>query len=1009
MRTTALALLLILAGSVSAWALGSRENSLVYVDRLITNQRYDEAILYLTDFIKNNPELFDAAQQRMRRITKIRTAYNQSAATLIEVLKNDPLNQEKKLAIIAELESYERTPNPAIKEFVAKTKELALFTYNQAQFEEIMERGRFLIDDRKFLEAAQIYETGFALYRPEFSEAGFDQAIVDEAFRRVATVSGDIIRFGEQSRIMSEAFSALSEAFQSHDEVLITTAWNRARAVAVEFASLRKDVVDNGRFLEAVFVDLVSDDPAMTDNSFLPFAFRLITGRKSEGRLEGIAGAIDAQWVSALGGAQATLEAVLQSGAAAASAACLSGDWAAAESEYQTVAADAARAVALLSLWSHYAASDIVERSTAIGQAVLQLKGSDYLKILHTGRVTRLEARLCSIVAALEEEARVLATYNPLVGESSKAAVLAVFEEHRKSFGKASLEIEALRKASAATLEPMLAWADAGYGSIASREESAVLDRHIEQAADRARELEKRSVAAAAGWEYGVLSSKAKHALSLLEQGKNNLYGVLSEDPALPGIMLRFPVKAQELFVAADIEFRAIRNDVDAYLAAYRAYPEGIVTAPAMVDWTTRAAALSVQAEANQSETVALVLKAKEQKRLADQNKLEAERRVSEIQVALGSNNFIAAKERLSLARERYLISLELEHSARLRAESDTLLVKLANTIRKTENDLVVTDTRLFLDKGKTLYVQGEIEQAESSLLQARMIWSTTNSKPDFEVEYWLKLVQNALAIKSKRTIPVTSPLFPEMSQILSLARRYFDEGSALLARRDRAGAVALFAQARQKILDVKVVFPANQEACILDLKIDQAINIDEFNKRVADMIATAKKRMDTGTELTKAYNDLKDLESIQPHHPGLRALRERAEILVGFRRAPSDPKSVAEARSLIQSAKRIYDSGQIENFHIAQAQLEQALALDPDNEAGSALKDRIATRIGGDAVIVLTSVAEALYNEAANFFMQGDYRNARTRLARLTDVFPQGRTMKKVSELDGRLSSMGY
>jgi len=127
------------------------------------------------------------------------------------------------------------------------------------------------------------------------------------------------------------------------------------------------------------------------------------------------------------------------------------------------------------------------------------------------------------------------------------------------------------------------------------------------------------------------------------------------------------------------------------------------------------------------------------------------------------------------------------------------------------------------------------------------------------------------------------------------------------------------------------------------------------------------------------------------------------------FRQPPPDPKAIAQSKSLVQAAQRIFDSGQVTQFAFARTQLEQAILLDPNNEAASKLKDRIATYIGGDTAIVLSSAAEALYSDAVGFFTSGDYLNARARLTRLVALFPRGLSVQKVSDLDARLSARGY
>ncbi|MBU0926994.1 MAG: hypothetical protein KKA67_04550 [Spirochaetes bacterium] len=1006
-RRTALAILLLLAFAAAAWGLGGREDPLLYADTLIAEQKYDEAILYITEFMQKYPDRFDAAQARMRKITKIRSTYNKSAEALIEVLQNDPTNQEKKLAMIKELESLERVPNPAVKEFVARTKDLALFTYNRAQFETIMAEGRALIDSGKFAEAAKRYESGFELYRPEFVAAGLDQAFVDGVFERVASVSGSIIEFEAGGLAMKAAFEALSSAYASGNDAAIRTAWVAAEETALATARTRRFVVDQGRALEASFAELTAADRTVTENSFLPFAYRLVLGRRAEGRLEGVVGSIDARWTSSLGAAQAALDGALASGLAAARAAYDQGEWDAALSGYRAAAANADRGVALLSLWGHYAPSDLYQRSTPLGQAALELKGQDYLRFVHAGRAARSYEALASAQAAIGANGLALDAYRP--SPEAADASLAEFEARRAAFVETQGAIAAIREESGASATRMAAWTQAGYGSVASQEEQGALDGRIDNASRLARTMETKAVAAASAFRFGLLSDAADKAIATIDSSKAFLAGLPSDDPSLPEATFRYPSKALASLRSAEAALASLKAEIDAFLASSGSKPAYIASDASVLEWTERARALSARTASSSAERVSLQAKATEQKQLADSSRLEAERRLAESRSALRANNFETARERLDRARERYLASLSFEQNPTLRADSDRLLSELAATILKTENDLVVADTRRLVTGGKSLYLQGEFDRAETTLLQARSRWSTTNSTPEVEVEYWLKLVQTALSVKTGRDIPVTAPLFPEMSQLLSLAKQYYEEGSSLLSKRDKTGAIRSFSQSRQKIAEVKVVFPLNQEARVLELRIDQLSDPDEFGRKFARMVSEARGKFDSKIDLTTAYSDLKDLETINPRYPGLRALIERAEILLGFRQPPPDPKALAEARSLVQAAQRIFDSRQVAQFSFARAQLEKAIGLDPNNESAGLLKDKIATYIGGDTAIVLPSAAESLYNEAVTFFTNGDYINARARLARLAAVFPRGVSMQKVSDLDARLTARGY
>lgn len=938
-----LVILLLCVATAPVLAMGGREEQLPYVDRLIADQRYDEAIIYLKNYIQENPEMFDAAQSRIQRIIKIRAAYNKSAATLIDVLQNDPTNQERKLALIRELESYERTPNAAIREFVAKTKELALFTFNRAKFEDIMIKAQTLIDGRLFTDAAFLYETGFSLYKPEFEESEYDPALVRDAFERVARVSGGILLFAYQSTVMEDAFSALGAALAADDVQATDRAWNHARLAAQGFSALRRDIVDQGRALEALFLDIVANDSTVTENSFLPFAFRLILGRKAEDSLEGVVGAMDALWTSALGQAQVALDRKLESEALAARAAFDSGSWAEAELRYLSLEARADRGAGLLLLWNPYITSDLFERSTALGRAALQLKGNEYLNYLHLSANARSYAALAAVQLQVDETAEALASYRPASGDDS---YIPAYEKLRMAFGNASTLMEGLGGQSMDLGARLAVWTRAGYAPAPTGIRQTALDSSIQSAIRRSKDLETRAVASAAAWSYGLLATVAEAAAGSITQGKGFLDGTVTADSRPSTALSRYPQLALGAFATAGARLRTLLPEAEDFLRDMNSLPAFLRDAPAVRDWIARGSSLVLTAQVGMAEVDALMARAREQKRLADLNKAEADRLVNEVRVAVRSNNFPAAKRLLDIARDRYATSLSLEQNVSLRREIDTVITELGATVGRAENHLVVSDTRRFLTGGKNFYRQGQFEQAESAILQARSRWSSIYTAPDVEIEYWLGLAQTALSVRTARDIPVTSPLFPEMNRILSLARRHYNEGAAALARRDRIEALKSFALAMELIAQVKAAFPLSQDASVLELRIDQLVDPDEFRRKFARMLGESKAMVEAGINIPTVYNTLKDLEAIDPRYVGLRPLLDQAETLMGFRQATPDPRDIAEALNLVNLAQAIFDSGRVEEFPHAMIQVSKALSLHPDSEAASILKDKIATFI---------------------------------------------------------------
>jgi len=1009
MNHFSLAFILLLFAVATGWSLGQREDEFAYADSLIVNQRYDEAIRYLMTLMKKYPDRFDAAQRQMQRISNIRSAYNIAASELIEVMMNDPMNQEKKLSIIKELESYERNPNPAIKEFVAKTKELSLFTYNQAKFEEIMMQCRTLIDSGKYFEATRIYELGFELYRPEFTDGGFDQTIVEDSFARVSAISEEIARFEKFSIAMDSAFSYLAASFKTDDDIDIDSAWLAARSAALAVSELRRNILEQGRSLQAAFVDIVADNPTITDSSFLPFAFRLVLGRKSDSRLEGIVGAIDSQWISAISKAQSALDEKLTAQFQMAVATFEQAAWFSAAHDFLILEEIQQRGLALLSLWSHIVPSDLIEQSTALGQAALTQKGSDYLQYVHGLRLASSYKTLSLMQNELEKYMVTMDSYQPPQIESGRVMVTTQYEVYRKAFESSASSIEAF-KAEQKNQKPLVrSWIEASFGMESLHLDLEILETRIDEALKRAIGLQISAVAKNAAWEYGLLNIKAEKALSMIAEGRQLLDGIEPAEPSVPETKFRYPIKAQNSLAIADSFIRPFLLEIDAFINSYRSRPEFIRSDPSIISWIEKSSSLSLSMSAGLSEVARLINRAREQKRLADFNASEAKLRIAESQAALKSSNFNTAKDRLYLARDRYLTSLELEHNDTLKTESGKVVSEVADLIIKSENEFVITDTRRLLSNGKKHFQKGEYESAESAFLQAKLRWSSTNTLPDFEVEYWLARIKDAMSVRSTRVIPVSSPLFPEASQNLAQARLHFNEGAAFLSKKDKPGAIKAFELSRKYIEEVKSVFPFNQDAYILESRIEQLVDPDKFGSTMAVLFRDAKKAIDYKVDVLSAYNTLTDIQILIPRYPGLKSLLEQAEMLLGLRQAAIESNAVTEVQSLLKEAQRALNSDQPEQRSVALAFLEKAMTMDPMNETACSIKDRLAMLTGGDALLIMPDAAETLYEEALSLFTLGEYRSARTRLDRLLSVYPQGISVKTVAELLVKISARGY
>ncbi|HRZ65027.1 MAG TPA: hypothetical protein P5133_08870 [Spirochaetia bacterium] len=1027
-RARALALLILAIAAAPAAAMGRREDPLIKAQKLIDDQNYNEAKLYLARFMRDNPERFDEALRKIREIERLQNDYTRTSNELLATMQQEPGNDDKILAQIARLESIQRNPNATDKATIVKLKETRLALKNQDLMRRIMTAGRGLVDQGRFTEAARTYEQGFVLFEPEFLNAGYDELTVKAVTGLVARSKELIPAYeGLQDRVR-QAAGGLAQAFRSGEPAAIEAALPAAEAALTELARRRLEEHQAGQGLAAWTAAIPTEGKSIIEYSYMTYANLFIRGRPEslrpiegeKGKPEGIAGAMLAQWSSLLEELQAAAEPAVEGAYRAAEAAYDAGEREEARRGFLLAARLAAPALRTLSLWSLLAPTDIDPELSDWGRKAVVAKAADYERLRHLGRIAAAQARLSELALgaeALRAEAEAYIAALPPAPELGPA--LAFLDGKRSSLKSGQARIEAERSASAALAEELGRWTVAGLGSEDATRAQGAYDGRIASTIEEARAFEVGLVASAGGLEYAELERDYEARAAAGEEAARLLAGSSSEDPALAGILLRYPSQSIRILLAEESALRSLRQAAAGYAGRLERELPFVASAPSVRIWSEKARLLDQRAAELQASRTALLAKAQDQKRQADANRLRAEELLEGAKAALRREDFDAARKSLDDSGKRYLASLSYEEDQALRQGSSRELGRLGEEIVKAENDKVVRDTRALINQGKEAYFAGAFDRAESALLRGRERWKTTHNDdlktPDQdegrnpEVEYWLALVQTAISVKTGRDIPATAPLYPEMSQTLSLAKKFYEEGARLLARKDKSGALLAFSQAKAKINEVRLVYPLNQDAGILALRIDQLTDPDSFRQAFSTRLASARTRVRAAREnprgAQEAYAELQNLAAIDAKYPGLQALVLEAEYALGMRLPPPDPAKVKLARDLVAAARRIYDSGDTGRFSFAVEQLNRALENDPNNQGAADLKDRIQTFQGGSAQLVLSASAESQYQQAIALFQSGNYLGASAIVDRLL-LDPKNKRVQKLLDLYNQIRS---
>jgi tetratricopeptide (TPR) repeat protein len=242
------------------------------------------------------------------------------------------------------------------------------------------------------------------------------------------------------------------------------------------------------------------------------------------------------------------------------------------------------------------------------------------------------------------------------------------------------------------------------------------------------------------------------------------------------------------------------------------------------------------------------------------------------------------------------------------------------------------------------------------------------------------------------------------MSQLLSHAQISYEEGVRYVNTGRRTLGLAKFDEARQMTREVRLMFPLNQEAGILDLRIEQFIDPAAFNTSFEQRLRTAI----TGTRQRsiESYADLQNLAEINPRYPNIRAILTQAEIDMGFRPPPPNPANIARSRELTVSASRILEGNVTSLFDAALSQIDEAITLNPNNTEATLVKDRLLNRMSVPGTIVLSSEDEEAYQRAMRELQAGNNLVARALVERLMEN-PRNRNITKLVELQRRIQSI--
>jgi len=977
------AIFLLFTAEAALFAAGEREPDLLRADALISGREYEQAIMVLSDFARRNPEKFDLAQRRLRRIYKLRDDFNRTADELIQILLNDPENDEKILELTRHLYTLEKESSPLIANYLSSTREIAQFNVNRNRLLSILERSREFLEKGECNSAVLVYAEGMDIMRDEFFTAGYGVSIENEVRRETERMNAVIASFQQTSSQMGIISADMIRALNGGDIARINEITGRLTPAMDRFIALKRELYT----VEIAFIRILNqiriNDPEMIDRNHLSFMQILLHGRYEDftHTHEGILGSFDTYWNNSIGGITAAITQFIKNANSASLAAFNSGN-------YQSAISSLDRTENYTNLSPLYFERHRQLFSGSTAQTVNLFANN----ILRNDIVPYLEIR--SISAA---NASLLQASNSGLNMNINRSARTLNEELQTRNGIIAMQntISGIRTNASQINAQISIYHNAAYITDAL---SAIEKLSSSLTAEELQSAQRYYTIAHNNIQQSLASRRSE-----LEKSRNFLNG--ESRTSANGIItiFRYPAEALGELTAM---LAAVNLDIQnggAVMDQHRSETAAFSSNSAIT--ASRGGQQNVLNELNnvRSQGLALAETARSRSTQAEAYRQDGERLLREAQSAFQRQSYDLARERIQRASDRFNDSLEIQESTAIRQIRDTQLINLGQQINLAENENIIIEVRNLVNAARTSYFNGDFQQAEDSLTRARNRWRLTNPDENEEIIYWMGIVRTAMSANSGRIIPATAPLYAEMSQLLSLAQRNFEDGVRHVNSGQRALGIAKFDEARQLTREVRLMFPVNQEAGILELRIEQFLDPAAFNasfeQRLRNAVAGTRARS------IEAFADLQNLAELNPRYPNMRSILTQAEISMGYRPPPPNPANIARSRELTTAASRIVESNTRAQYEVALAQLNEAITLNPENTEATRVRDRLLSRMSVPGNLVLSSEDEADYQRALRELQAGNNLVALTLVERLMQN-PSNRNITKLIELQQRILS---
>ncbi len=949
--------------------------SLKEIDLLITNTEYTKALENLTLYLKQNPDDFDNAQKRIKKIIKARLDFNLKAKKLVSMMDDTSDDEDAllsmdddKMQIITMLESSEVDMSDVESAFTNDARRSIRLVYYKNKINQIIASGNMLYSQKQFYKGLEKLEEGLTLKKSN-SDVIFDgpeEKVIMYSPDLTASVDLCINNIKKSCRSFELLFNncvtysnavvkdVKDKSFKSFD-----TDVKNLEDCFYAFADVRNEIKKCHDELSLLDKSVLAQFPALNETSYITFA---CAGAKS------IAASLDLFYCD-------NLNMVVQSLTDAI------------KKEYEVFA-------------SHINCDDILTY-TDEGKISASLKNAiTYCDI---------GVKVQSLYNRIDVQSADFDSIKTLCLDSEKTFSLLVMinkEVESKSYDEEGLikDISFYQSHYEFFSNAKLGYSSLSYIPIVIKAESDFYYNVVDAICKKSFELTQQSWLTLCSFydEYAVSSYdkyKELYGKNLFASGCGT--GYLGSEHFRPDIS--FDNSKQNIS-----EITAVCNTLIGYdkrlvygteycsdIDEYDGHKKNIIV-------------VIKELESLKDLYTSLTVDCQKRINIARLNLNSARDAVERSRQQLKKESYDSARSLLNSADEYYSESLAVLYDEAIVKERETL-VSIAIDINNKQSKVIIVQAQELRKNAWTAYYDGNFALAKKYLEQAKSQWEKVSTTEDEETAYILSVVTAALSTTIGRYYEGKDTMFSEFSQVLNLSLQYYNTGLEQMNSGNREDALKTLSLAKEKLRGLLQSYPINHDVNHLLLLIEQLEDKNAFDKTFAKKVADAKKNYSSSNAKTKQriYASLSDLSEIYPDYPGLKEQLLEVEYDLGLKMRPVKKSESNNAIKLYNEADKIYAKagGNEQELNKAIAKLNEALKIDPRNGKISDLKLKIQSQMGSRASDILSAEDNEEYLRAIQIYSEGNTLVAQSMVQSLM-AKGNNKTNKKLVALKKRIEA---